>query len=131
MEKKEVEMTKAEMFLEAAMVLSDTNGTGNYTKIIKMLEEEAVRVTSRNAARRKIETKEQKLNRRISADVFKFFDEEAENDIAYTLEEIGLAVGFEGTSQKMSAILRFADSVNFEKTDKATSNKARIGYKKV
>lgn len=125
MEKK---MTKAEMFLEAAMLLGDMNETGDLSEIIEMLEMEATRVDKRNASRRTTETKAQKENRHIAALVLDFFFSEADAEIAYNAAEIVEAVGLEGIStQKMTAVMKILDG-DVEKVAKSTSNKARVGY---
>lgn len=114
--------SKAEMFRKAADLLE---GAPRYQELLR---EEADRVEARNKRNRGKETKVQKENRKIAGLIQKWFETEAEDGVAYSGNEVQLAVGLELSPQKLSALMKKV--VGIEKTAKADSSKEHVGYKK-
>ncbi|MER2227335.1 MAG: hypothetical protein ABS916_09895 [Carnobacterium sp.] len=113
---------KAEMFREAAAMLTEA------PRYQELLLAEAERVDKMNEKRRQSETKTQKENRVVAAQVTEWFANQADPEVAYDGGEVQAAVGLELSPQKFAAIMRLVE--NAVKTDKADSNKDHVGYQK-
>ena len=113
---------KAEMFRKAAAMLT------NAPRYQELLLAEADRIDKMNEKRRQSESKTQKENRKVAAQVSEWFANQADPEVAYDGGEVQTALGLELSSQKFASIMRLVE--NAVKTDKADSNKGHVGYKK-
>lgn len=126
---KKSELTKVEAFEQALEILKIAEAEDALIEKLEAmkLQEEKTREKAKERAK-KAESKAAKANKQEAVAVVKFFDEEADPEVAYDTQEIQDAVGFEYTPQRMKAILEFVE--NAERVDKATKNKKRVGYVK-
>lgn len=117
-------MTKTEKLQEVATILTETG----HEDLANFITEEAKRVEKLNTKRRSTKSKARKENEEKAALVQTWFETDADEETAYTIQEIDAAVGLGGlTPQKTSAILKLVGIV--EKVDQATNSKAHVGYK--
>lgn len=126
----ETKKTKAELFREAAEILVAQNELEHAEFLTAQADQiEASYAKRKDAAKDKVSRVAQE-NQEYAKQVVDFFNGAAEVEVAYTLGEIADATGLgDLTPQKVSAIMKYVD--NAEKVDKASSNKKKIGFKRV
>lgn len=126
----EVKKTKVEFFREAAAILQEQNQLEHAEFLKSQADQiEASYAKRKDAAKDKVSRVAQE-NQEYAKQVVDFFNGAAEVEVAYTLGEIADATGLgDLTPQKVSAIMKYVD--NAEKVDKASSNKKKIGFKRV
>lgn len=130
------QLTKSDKF---AMLLEALNSAdvANKDLLVDFVSAEKALVEKRNATRSasRKPTKTQRENEALVAEIVAFFDVdgEADSEVAYTADEVAELVGFEDFSaQKMTALMKKAvEEGVVTKTDKADSNKKKVGYAKM
>lgn len=131
------QLTKSEKF---AMLLDALQtgevATADRDTLVEFVSAEKALVDKRNATRSasRKPTKAQRENEEFVAEIVEFFTgSDVETGKAYTADEVAEAVGFEDFSaQKMTALMKKAiEEGVVGKTNKADSNKNKVGYAKM
>lgn len=119
-------MTKLEAMESAVAMLRDMNEAGEVDGVLEVLEAEVARLS-----KPKKPTKAQIENAEYADLIEAFYVQIADEEIAYTTAELAEASGLGNLSpQKMTAVMRVLESRGVvEKVDKATNDRARVGYK--
>lgn len=122
---KKEKITVSEKFEQVANVLKVAKASD---ELVEFIEERQAMHEKRNSKKKGSLTKTQKENVKLVELIDSWFLEEADPEIAYTSQEVALAIdelnGF--TPQKMTALIKKAD---VERVDKATSDPKKVGYK--